>query len=200
MLHPLTICLILVAFAIGSVPTGFLVARARGVDIRQVGSGNVGATNVKRTLGSKAGGLTLLGDCLKGAIAASLPFALMTTDSLALAPFTGLAALIGHCFSPFLKFNGGKGVATGLGAFLVIAPLPALAAVIIFAATVKLLHYVSVASMAATAALALLISLNFGGDYHRSASFAAWGATAIVFLRHRPNIARLRAGVENRVG
>lgn len=181
------------AFFIGSIPVGFLLGRLKGVDVRLHGSGNIGATNVLRTLGKSAGLITLLLDACKGATGALLGFAI-TPES---APLVALASIIGHCYSPFLKFRGGKGVATGLGAFLVLAPIESLLAVGVFALTLLVTRYVALASIAAATSLPLIISTV---RFEEPLLLAAAVISALLITwRHEGNIRRLLAGNEHRL-
>src|SRR5215813_5048750 len=132
-----------VAYLCGSIPTGVLLTRRLGIDIRNTGSGNVGATNVARSAGKKIGLLTLLGDALKGLIPVVM-IRMLGLGEMALA-CAAVAALLGHIFSPFLQFSGGKGVATGLGVFLGLAPQAVLVALVIFIATFVASRIVSLA-------------------------------------------------------
>jgi acyl phosphate:glycerol-3-phosphate acyltransferase len=187
----------LVAYAIGAVPVGWVVARAFGVsDIRHRGSGNIGATNVLRTVGRGPAIVTLVGDVLKGYLAVAAGAALAAGDLTAVAVAT-VAAVAGNCWSVFLGFRGGKGVATGLGALLHTVPLATLAALPVFAAVVASTRYVSLASLLAAACVPLGAVLL---GYPRANALAALGAAAIVIARHHANIARLRAGTESRLG
>src|SRR2546422_8234904 len=145
------------AYLCGSIPTGVLVARRLGVEVRKVGSGNIGATNVARSAGKKAGLLTLLGDAAKGLLPVLLVRFLDLGETTLAA--TAVAALLGHLFSPFLGFSGGKGVATGLGVFLGLAPYAILFALFLFLATFALSRIVSLSSLVATAATPLLLLL-----------------------------------------
>src|SRR5512133_1146473 len=122
--------LLVTAYLIGSVPTGLLLGKAYGIDVRKEGSGNIGATNLYRTLGRKVGVITLIGDCLKGLI----PVVVVKMSSMPAeyAAWVGLAAFCGHVFSVFLKFKGGKGVATALGVFLALSPLAVAIALAVF--------------------------------------------------------------------
>jgi glycerol-3-phosphate acyltransferase PlsY len=131
-------------YLLGSLPTGVLIARLQKVNIREQGSGNIGATNVARVLGKKAGILTLLGDFSKGLLAVYLADALFKNQNVT--SLAGLFAFLGHLFSVFLKFKGGKGVATGLGIFMYLMPVPTLLAMVIFALALKISTYVSVGS------------------------------------------------------
>ena len=188
---------VLAAYLIGAVPIGWLVARGFGVaDIRRHGSGNIGATNVLRTLGRLPAILTLLTDILKGYLAVTLGAALGTGDPVVTGACT-VAAVVGNCWSVFLGFRGGKGVATGLGALLRTVPLATLAALPVFVAVVATTRYVSLASLLATACVPVG-ALVLG--YPRPAAAAALAVAVIVIARHHDNIGRLRAGTEARVG
>src|SRR5690242_3692456 len=145
------------AYILGSIPFGLLVARLfGGRDIRNSGSGNIGATNVARAVGPAAGILTLLLDTAKGALAVLLGGPYSEHSSTA-AMLLGLAALLGHCFPVWLKFKGGKGVATALGVFLMLAPLAALGALLVFILVTIAWRYVSLGSVSAAAAMPLLM-------------------------------------------
>lgn len=185
------------AYLIGSIPFSFLVARAFGVDdVRRVGSGNVGATNVLRSAGRKAGSLALLLDAAKGAGASLLAMTLLPDQELIWALAAG-AAILGHMYPVWLGFQGGKGVATGLGAFAPLAPMAALGAAAVFLVVLATTRYVSVSSMVGAAALAVLV-LVLGGP--GPVAWAAVVATGLVAVRHRSNIQRLWTGEERRAG
>jgi len=188
---------VLVAYLIGAVPIGWMVARAFGVrDIRRQGSGNIGATNLLRTLGRRAGIVTLLGDVIKGGLAVFTAAALSGGD-LAVTAAAAVAAVVGNCWSVFLGFRGGKGVATGLGALLWIVPWATLAALPVFVAVVATTRYVSLASLLAAACVPLgAVMLG----YPSPSAIAALVVAVIVAARHHANIARLRAGTESRLG
>lgn len=186
--------LIAAAYLLGSVPTGLVLARVvGGVDIRTTGSGNIGATNVSRTLGWKVGVLTLVGDCLKGVVPVLVAYRLGCTEGwLAL---TGLAAFTGHIYTVFLRFKGGKGVATALGVFLALSPLSVLAALAVFGLVFWKWRYVSLASISAAAAMPLLVALID----RRGLIFLMSGVIALLVIwRHRENIQRLRLGTESK--
>ena len=188
---------VLVAYLIGAVPIGWIVARAFGVaDIRRHGSGTIGATNVLRTLGRRAAIVTLLGDVLKGALAVFTAAALSGGDLVVTAAAT-VAAVVGNCWSVFLRFRGGKGVATGLGALLCTVPLATVATLPVFVAVVATTRYVSLASLLAAACVPLGAALL---GYPRASALAALAIAAIVIGRHHANITRLRAGTESRFG
>lgn len=183
------------AYLLGSIPSGYVLGKLSGVDVRQVGSGNIGATNVARALGKWQGVLTLVADALKGALPAALGI------WLALAPLStaalAAAAFLGHLYPVFLKFRGGKGVATALGALLVIAPLATLLMVALFAVVVLATRLVSLSSLIAAAAAPLALWL-----LSEPSEFVWWGAfiAAMIVWRHRGNIQRLLAGTEPRFG
>ncbi len=190
----------LLAFFLGAIPVGFLVGRVMGADVRKQGSGNVGATNVGRLLGKKAGVITLLGDMIKGAAAVGLALLIFPSSAFSIyGPTFGAAAIAGHCFSPFLRFRGGKGVATSLGVFLILATYPTLAAVAVFALALRCFGYVSLSSLSAAAALPILLGFQFAQHNASPALLgAAIAAAALIFLRHSTNISRLRLGTEKK--
>ena len=183
----------ILAYIFGSIPFGVLVARLRNVDLRQKGSGNIGATNVARTLGKTAGLLTLVGDGGKGFLTCWIAGHLLAAPwEIALA---GLLAYGGHVFSVFLKFKGGKGVATGLGVFLYLMPLPAAVAFGVFVVTLLTTKYVSLSSL--LAALCLPLSgILFAAP--PPAIIVSGLMTGITFYKHRENIERLRTGTESK--
>jgi glycerol-3-phosphate acyltransferase PlsY len=185
------------SYLIGSIPFSFLVARAFGVsDVRRVGSGNVGATNVLRNAGKVAGLLAFLLDTGKGAAAAALAAKLVPGVDW-LPPAAAVAAVVGHMFPVWLRFEGGKGVATGLGAFAPLAPRAALAALVVFLLVAALTRYVSLGSVAGALALATLAWLWHGpGPLAAAAAFTA----ALVVFRHRSNLRRIRRRTERRAG
>ena len=186
--------LLLCAYCIGSIPTGLLLAKAfGGVDIRTKGSGNIGATNVYRTLGRKIGLLTLVGDCLKGLLPVLAAKALQLP--VAWIALIGIAAFLGHIFPIFLRFKGGKGVATALGVFLATSPLAVLGALVVFIVVLVSRKYVSLASISAAAVMPVLTTLIY-----RDATIVAMSLviSVIVILKHHENIARLRNGTESK--
>jgi len=186
-----------VAYLIGSIPFSFLVARAFGVhDVRRVGSGNVGATNVLRNAGKAAGALALVLDLGKGAAASALAGKLAPGDAV-LPAAAAVAAVVGHMFPVWLRFEGGKGVATGLGAFAPLAPRAALAALLAFAVVAAGTRYVSLGSVAGGAALAALAFALRGPD---PVAIAAAFTFALVVFRHRSNLRRILGGTERRMG
>lgn len=185
---------LLAAFLLGSIPTGILVARAKGVDLRKVGSGNIGATNVGRALGKKWALFVLLMDASKGA----LPVLLLgrLADNPWLPALGGLFAVLGQVFSIFLRGRGGKGVATSLGAGLALAPLPTLACLLLFVLLVGILRIVSIGSLAGAVCFPILLFLFGQGTAPRLVFALVVGA--IILLRHKDNIRRLVRGQEHR--
>ncbi len=183
------------AYILGSIPTGVIVARAFGAnDPRRAGSKNIGATNVGRTAGKRAGAITLMGDLLKGAI--PVIAAISLTNEAAVISLVGFAAFIGHLFPVFLGFKGGKGVATACGVMVVVSPAATLLSALVFAAAVLVKKYVSLASMLAAASLPVFLSFLPKGK-----PFVPLGAVlgALVIMRHKDNIKRLVQGKENRI-
>lgn len=188
------ILLIIGAYLVGSVPTGLLLARTLGgVDIRTTGSGNIGATNVYRTLGKKVGIMTLVGDCLKGII----PVVIAKQMGLPVewVAAVGAAAFLGHVYTIFLGFKGGKGVATALGVFLAMAPLAVLCALAVFIVVILTWRYVSLASISAAAAMPIFILLL--GNPPPIVAMTLLIATLVIY-KHRENIDRLRNGTESK--
>jgi glycerol-3-phosphate acyltransferase PlsY len=181
------------AYLLGSIPTGLLLGKAYGIDVRKEGSGNIGATNLYRTVGRKVGVMTLIGDCLKGL----LPVLAVKYSSLPgeYAAWVGLAAFCGHVFSVFLKFKGGKGVATALGVFLALSPLAVAVALGVFVLLMLIWRYVSLGSISAAAVMPLAVWVLGEG---RVVGFVTMIVAVIVIFRHTENIRRLVAGTENR--
>ena len=190
--------LVAVSFLIGSVPTGYLIVKLlKGKDIRNEGSRNIGATNVLRATGKLPAVIVLALDTLKGYLAVKLASLLpyMQWELFTLA--SALFVIAGHCWTIFLGFKGGKGVATGLGAFLAIAPMQTAASAVVFFIVIILSRYVSLASMLASAALPVIC--YFTG---KSAAFSAAASliALLIIYRHRENILRIIQGNENKIG
>ena len=187
--------LISFAYLLGSIPTGYILGKLSGVDVRQTGSGNVGATNVARAVGKWQGVVTLLADAAKGMIPVAIGLWLNLQPE-AIAAIAG-AAFLGHLFPVFLKFRGGKGVATGLGALLVIAPLATFALLGVFVAVVLPTRLVSLSSIIAAAMAPLALWIFF-----QPPAIVLLGGflAAMIIWRHRGNIQRLIAGTEPRFG
>ena len=189
------IIVVIVAYLIGSIPFGYLIVRGRvGADIRQTGSGGTGATNVSRRAGKAAGVVTLVLDALKGSAAVLIAARLTHSDWIIAA--AAIAVLVGHIFPVWLGFRGGKGVATGAGVFLVLAPVALLCAGVLFLAIVFFTRYVSLGSILAAATIPLFVWLQ--SDSRPLLIAAVLGALLIVFA-HRRNIGRLAHGTESRI-
>jgi glycerol-3-phosphate acyltransferase PlsY len=199
---------LLLGFLLGSIPSGYIAGRSRGLDIRTVGSGNLGATNVFRTLGWPAGVAVLVADISKGVLAAWIGLTLMPAVVVRLPDLTGLiaalGAVLGHSLSPWVGFRGGKGVATAGGAFLMLAPLPALAALLVWGLVLATTRVMSVASIAGAVVLPVTLALvefmRGSGEERRWATLIfATVVAAWVIWRHRSNMARLREGTESKL-
>jgi len=186
---------VLAGYLIGSIPFALILARLWGSDLRRVGSGNLGAANVMRASGVTAGALVAALDMAKGA--ASVWLATRVSDGAGLPAAAGLAAIIGHIYPVWLRFRGGKGVATACGVFSMLTPAAVPPALALFAAVVWLTKYVSLGSVLASIALPpMAYALGSPGP----AVLAAAAASAIIVFRHRSNVLRLRLGTERRVG
>jgi glycerol-3-phosphate acyltransferase PlsY len=187
---------LLLAYLLGAIPFGFLLVKwTTGADVRTQGSGNIGATNVLRTSGRGAGVLTLLLDIGKGYLAVWL--AGRWTDSSPLwMSAAGLAVMAGHAFPVFLKFKGGKAVASFVGAFLCLAPLPLAATAVVFVAAVALTRYISLGSILGAGTFPILVWLIQRPPLAVLAAAAVAGA--FIIWRHRSNLERLRAGTEHK--
>lgn len=207
------VLLVLPAYLLGSIPFGLIIGKLRGIDVRQHGSGNIGATNVWRVLGPKWGGATFLLDAAKGFFSVNLaqqiafrqaaPPALEDQYMAYASVLAALACILGHSFPVWLKFKGGKGVATSLG--VLISMMPPLAIGVVLALWISLFaffRYVSLASVIAALALPVTVGVLLRlGEIQGSAYFAfSCAAAFLVVRRHRDNIRRLFAGTENRFG
>jgi len=179
----------LIGFLAGGIPFGFLIGKLKGVDIRKAGSGNIGAANVARLCGKKAGGVAFLFDVVKG----FLPAFIVARYSINYGITTGVGAVLGHMFTPFLKFRGGKGVSTALGVFLGLVPVPVLLCFGIWVVVLLGFRYVSVASMTAAVCAPVLI-------YFMKRPFPlillAIAIACLILVRHISNIKRLLKGKE----
>ncbi len=190
-----------IAYLIGSIPSGYLIVRAKeGGDVRETGSGGTGATNVSRNAGKGAGILTLVLDVIKGVfvvfLAGILSDGLFPYADWTIA-FAGMLAILGHIFPVWLRFRGGKGVATALGVFLMLAPIVVVVALVIFAITFALTRYVSLASVVAISSIAITILLLMLFDpFELPNAIAALLSAGLVIFAHRANIQRLIAGTE----
>jgi len=187
---------IVIAYLLGGIPFGFLLVKlTRGTDVRESGSGNIGATNVLRTSGPAVGVATLLLDIAKGYLAVWLA-AELTGGAPEWTSLAALAVMAGHAYPVFLKFQGGKAVATFVGAFAYLTPLPLAAVLLLFIAVVAATRYISAASILAAAAFPFGVWMILHPPVQVTA--AAFIAGAFIVYRHKSNWARLRAGVENR--
>jgi glycerol-3-phosphate acyltransferase PlsY len=208
----------LAAYLLGSIPTGFLVAKAKGIDIRSVGSGNIGATNAMRVLGKSAGIFVLLMDAAKGYVACYMGiicsgFILVAThfsvtDSNAAYydklfnefPFvivSGIFAVLGHNYTCWLKFKGGKGIATTAGVYVALQPIALAIAFVVFILTVLVTRYVSVGSIIAAIALSAAVWIM---PHNLLLAIVTTALSALAIYKHKSNIQRLLAGTENRLG
>ncbi|MBA3501252.1 MAG: glycerol-3-phosphate acyltransferase [Myxococcota bacterium] len=177
--------IVVAGFFAGAIPFGFLIARRRGLNIKEHGSGNIGATNVARVLGARVGLIVLLLDAAKGAIPTFLAMHYCGWPEIIAA--TGAAAILGHCFSPFLAGKGGKGVATSFGVFLVIAPSLAGLAVLAFVVIWRITRVPALGSLAGSAALSALFIARGQTEF----TLLACATTALLVYTHRSNLAKL---------
>ena len=206
------ILIALAAYLIGSIPTGFLIAKAKGVDIRAVGSGNIGATNAMRVLGRPAGIAVLLADAAKGFLACVL--AAIYFDCCVPGPdyfddaywvlsrrlmlIAGVFAVLGHNYTCWLKFKGGKGIATTAGVYLALAPVPLGIALAVFVVAVLVTRYASVGSI--SGAVALIAAVWILPPHNLLLGIVTTALGALAIYRHKANIRRLMNGTENRIG
>jgi glycerol-3-phosphate acyltransferase PlsY len=202
----------LAAYLLGSIPTGFLVAKAKGIDIRSVGSGNIGATNAMRVLGKPAGIFVLLMDALKGytAVAWLTPaiynqfaprisgYIFHMEAEMMMMVLAGIFAVLGHNYTCWLKFKGGKGIATTAGVYLALAPAALGIALAVFILTILVTRYVSVGSIVAAIALPMAVWILTPHNLFLGIVTTALGALAI--YKHKSNIKRLMQGTESRLG
>lgn len=197
---------VIISFLIGSIPTGQIIAKSKGIDLRKVGSGNIGATNVLRSVGKNAAILTLIGDMAKGAI----PVVIAKTighgswgmghefnEQSLIEGIMGLSAILGHNFSLFLNFRGGKGVATSLGVLLAFSPHAALLTITIWLLAIKRTRYSSLSALIAFGLLPFSIYLL---DYSKETMIIAIAITILIFTMHTANIKRLIQGTESKIG
>lgn len=188
------VSILIVGFFLGSIPFGIIVAKLKGVDLKKVGSGNIGATNVLRSMGKGAAFITLFGDIFKGTLAVFLG------EKLGVGVFyeglAGISAILGHNFSIFLGFKGGKGVATSMGVLIIYTPRVALITMIIWLLVVVLTRYSSLGALVSFSFLPLNILLFDSKDKF----IVAFLITVLIFIRHRDNIRRLVNGIERKIG
>ena len=195
-----------IGYLLGSLPFSFWLGKLRGVDIRKIGSGNIGATNLARSAGAGWGVLAFILDCGKGFAAAMLAgylfevFHVFFTSVSLFKIIGGTAAILGHNWSIWLKFKGGKGVATSAGVFLALAPVSLASALVVWAIVFALFRYVSLASI--IAAISLPLWMKFGPIEYIDLPtvYFACITTILIIYRHRSNIKRLLQGTENKVG
>jgi glycerol-3-phosphate acyltransferase PlsY len=193
------------AYLLGSIPTGYLVARAKGIDIRAVGSGNIGATNAFRVLGKPAGLFVLLADVLKGFTASFWLIPVLQAagvgaqNDITERVVAGFAAILGHTFTCWLRFQGGKGIATSGGVYLAVAWPAAIVAVGSWLVVLFATRYVSLASIVASVALPSAVWATLGMHGSVPLGIATTALGAMVIWKHRSNMARLKAGTENRI-
>jgi len=200
------IVFVVAAYLLGSIPFGYLFVKylfTSGEDVRQVGSGGIGATNVARRAGARAGLLTYFFDVAKG-VAAVMLMRLVADGNYLWIDAAAIAAILGHIFPVFLRFRGGKGVATGVGVYLAVAPYAVLATLVLWAAIVYFTRYVSLGSIIATAAVPIWTLLFYGLLWHNPHLNAmiviAVAGCALIVAKHHENIRRLMNGAENKIG
>ena len=187
--------LVILSYLLGSVPSGLIIGKLSGLDVRNAGSGNIGATNVARLLGKTGGLLTLVADMAKGLIPVLAVQQMGLGDPIA--ALVGIAAFVGHLYPVFLNFKGGKGVATGFGVLLGLAPLAATILLVIFAAVAFSTRIVSLSSMVTAVAAPLLLWLFY---YSPTYIMMATLMAIMIVFRHYANIQRLLNGTEPRFG
>jgi acyl phosphate:glycerol-3-phosphate acyltransferase len=191
----MTIIAIAIGYLLGSIPFALLLTRSRGIDVRDVGSRNVGAANVLRTAGVTPAVVVMFLDAAKGALAVVI--ARLLTDDVVVLTSTGLAAIIGHIYPLWLGFRGGKGVAASAGVFAMLAPLATAIAALVFVGTIAATRFISAGSIAGALALPVAAAV---GNVPNPIVAGTLLAAAIVIARHRDNVSRLMAGTERRIG
>lgn len=193
-----------VAYLLGSIPFGLVLVRiVKGEDVRRLGSGNIGATNVARSGGAKLGIATLILDALKGYVAVALAFAISyrnpEIDVRLAAAVAALCTILGHVFPAWLRFRGGKGVATGVGAFIALAPRAVLVVLAVFFVIVAIFRYVSLGSIVASAIFPILAFVFYRGQSSAVDFAVMLAASLLIIVKHKANIRRLLDGTENRL-
>lgn len=206
----LRIGFVIIAYLLGSIPFGYLLIKyifTAGEDVRRIGSGGIGATNVTRRAGIKGGLLTYGFDVAKGVVAVVL-MQQIEAENYVWIGATAIAAIVGHCYPIFLRFKGGKGVATGVGVFLVLAPYAVLTTLVVWALVVYFSRYVSLGSIIGTAAVPLWTWLYYGWllpnrpqhAHLQALLLISFAGCAVIVARHHENINRLLQGKENKIG
>lgn len=190
------IILLIAAFVLGSIPFGIITAKAKGIDLKKIGSGNIGATNVLRSLGKWPAVITLLGDILKGTLAVAI--GKYSGVEPLYEGLIGISAILGHNFSLFLGFRGGKGVATSLGVLVIYAPLAALVTLIIWIGVVLFTKYSSLGAIVSFALLPFNVMLFNFED--KTKIFVSILISLFIILRHKDNMKRLMNGTERKIG
>jgi len=202
MLH--IVVLALLAYLVGSIPIGFMIGKARGVDLRTIGSGNIGATNVYRAFGFRLAIFVFMLDVSKGFVGAAILPAIWTPDALSITwvrIICGVAAIAGSIASVLMKFKGGKGVATTVGVFLALEPFSTIIGLVIWTVLFLKYRYVSLGSIVGAAALPILIAVfNQNGLLRYPVFYLSLLVAVLVVVRHKSNIGRLLKGTENRIG
>jgi glycerol-3-phosphate acyltransferase PlsY len=190
--------LVLAGYLIGSIPFGLVLGKCLGIDVRSAGSGNIGATNVNRLLGKKMGAITLLADAGKAVLPMLAATKLLGGDPSAQfwVAATGGAAFLGHLYPLYLKFKGGKGVATALGIFFYVQPLAVTLCIVVFVAVVRVWGYVSLGSLIASGLMPVLV-FSLEGPGHKA--YLAVLIAALIWFKHASNIRRLLNRQENRI-
>jgi acyl phosphate:glycerol-3-phosphate acyltransferase len=193
-----------IAYLLGSIPFGLILVRVvKGEDVRRIGSGNIGATNVARSGGARLGIATLILDALKGYLAVAVAFAISyrnpAIDVRLAAALAALCTILGHVFPIWLGFHGGKGVATGVGAFIALAPRAVLLVLAIFVIVVLIFRYVSLGSVIASAMFPVLAFFLYRGQSSLADFAVMLAASLLIIVKHKANIHRLINGTENRL-
>jgi acyl phosphate:glycerol-3-phosphate acyltransferase len=195
----LMVVIVIAAYFLGAIPTGYLIVKAlKGTDIRKVGSGNIGATNVKRVLGMKWFLIVVVLDALKGFIPVTVAGLVFGERYQFLPVIAGFASILGHTFTIFLKFKGGKGVATSVGVFLALAPLSLLTSMFVFIVLLAFFSYISLGSIVAAAMLPAFVFIYGEGGYLYLVQALALAGAAFIIYKHKDNIKRLLNGTENK--
>ncbi len=196
---PVKVAALVGCFLVGGIPAGLLIARACGIDdIRKYGSGNIGASNVLRTVGAKAALVVWLADVAKGVVPTSLAGGVLQLEGWWYAA-AALATILGHCFSPYLGFRGGRGVATSLGVLLALDWRVGLSAFAVWIMLTVITRYISLSSIVAALSATLLYWL-FNGTAHSELLACILAMGLLIAVRHAPNIGRLLSGTETRIG